>query len=45
LQIKLVALLMETFELLGRFIELDLSGLGLSDLLLELFALVADFDC
>jgi len=35
---------MKTFEFLGGLVELDLGGLGLSDFLLELLALVADFD-
>jgi len=44
LQVQLVALLMQTFEFLGGFVELDLRGLRLSDLLFELLAFVADFD-
>ena len=44
LQVQLVALLMQTFEFLGGFVELDLSGLRLSDLLFELLAFVGDFD-
>lgn len=44
LQIKLVAFLVQPFEFLGGFIELNLGGLGLSHLLLELLALVAHFD-
>ena len=44
LQVQLVALLMQTFEFLGGFVELDLRGLRLSDLLFELLAFVGDFD-
>ena len=39
-----MALLVKAFEFLSRFVELDLGGLGLSHLLLQLLALVADFD-
>lgn len=35
---------MEAFEFLSGLIKLNLSGLGLSNLLFELFAFVADFD-
>jgi len=39
-----MALLMQPFELFGRFVELNLSGLGLSYLLLEFLAFAANFD-
>lgn len=45
LEVKLVTFLVEAFEFLSRLVELNLSGLGLSDLLLELLAFVADLDC
>ena len=44
LEVKLMALLMKSFELLGGFIELNLSSLSFSDLLLELTALTPNFN-
>ena len=44
LQIKLVALLVQAFELLCCFVKLDLSSLGFGNLLFKLLALRADFN-
>ena len=44
LQVKLMALLMKSFELLSGFVELNLGSLGFSHLLLELAAFTADFN-
>ena len=44
LKVKLMALLMETLELLSSLIQLNLSGLSLSDLLLQLISLTSNLD-
>ena len=44
LQVQLVTLLMQAFEFFSCFVKLDLSGLGLSDLLLKLLALRTNFN-
>ena len=44
LEVELMALLVETFEFLGCFVKLDLSGLGFSNLLLQLAALAANLN-
>lgn len=45
LKVELMALLMDAFEFLGGLVEFDLSGLSLSDLLLELLSLAGHLDC
>jgi hypothetical protein len=44
LQVELVTFLVQSFELLCRLVQFDLSGLGFSNFLLQLFALVSHFD-
>lgn len=44
LQVELVAFLVQSFELFGCLVKFNLGRLGLSDLLLKLFALVSNFD-
>ena len=44
LEVKLVPFLVQPFEFLGRLVELDLRGLSLRHLLLELLGLAGDLD-
>ena len=44
LKIEFMALSMEPFELLGSFVELDLSSLCLSNFLLKFGSLASNFD-
>ena len=44
LEVKLVALLMESAEFFGSLVKLDLGGLSLSDFVLELLSFAGNLD-